>query len=57
MHQLDDSSPGEAIPKTPLRAVYFSQRMAANRRIHTCVDALRELLQNRKSHGYVKPIQ
>jgi len=30
MHQANDSSHGVAIPKTPLRSVDLSQRMAAN---------------------------
>jgi hypothetical protein len=57
MHQTDDSPLGEAIPKTPLRAVDLSQHMAASPTIHNSVDALRDLLEIRKSHRNVKPIQ
>ena len=50
MRQTHDSSLGEAIPKTPLRVVDLSQRMAANPTISNSVYALRELLEIRKSH-------
>ena len=57
MHQTDDSPLGEAIQKTPLGALDRSQRMAASPTIHTSVYALRELLEIRKSHRDVEPIQ
>jgi len=57
MHQTDDSPLGEAIPKTPLGAVDLSQRMAASPTTHNSVYALRELLEIRKSHRDVEPIQ
>jgi len=43
--------------KTPLGAVDLSQRMAASPTIHNSVYALRELLEIRKSHRDVEPIQ
>jgi hypothetical protein len=57
MHQTEDSSLGEAIPKTPLRDVDLIERMAANPTIHSGAYALRELLEIRKSHRDVEPIQ
>jgi hypothetical protein len=46
-----------AIPKTPLRAVDFSQRMAANPTIDNSVYALCDLFEIRESHRDVEPIQ
>jgi len=57
MYQTHDSSLGEAIPKTPLRVVDLSQRMAANPTISNSVYALRELLEVFESHRDVEPIQ
>jgi hypothetical protein len=57
MYQTHDSSFGEAIPKTPLRAVDLSQRMAANPTISNSVYALREQLEVFESHRDVEPIQ
>lgn len=57
MHQPDYSSLGAAIPNTPLRAVDLTQSMSESPTIHTIVDALRELLEIRKSHRDVDPIQ
>src|ERR1700722_9533318 len=57
MNQSDQSPYPVAIPETPLRALQFIQGMAANPTIGESVDALRELLKIRKSHGNVEPIQ
>ena len=57
MHQAHDSSLGVAIPKTPLRAVDFSQRMAANPTVDNSVYALCDLFEIRESHRDVEPIQ
>jgi hypothetical protein len=57
MHQADDSPLGEAIPKTPLRAVDLSQRMTALPAIGSRVYAFRKLLEIRKSHRNVEPVQ
>ena len=57
MHQAHDSSLGVAIPKTPLRAVDLSQRMAANPTIDNSAYALCDSLEIRESHRDVKPIQ
>jgi len=46
-----------AIPETPLRTLEFIQGMAANPTIGESVDAFRDLLKIRKSHGDVEPIQ
>jgi len=57
MHQSDDASFDVAIPEAPLRPLQFIQGMAANPTIGESVDAFRELLKLRKSHGDVEPIQ
>jgi hypothetical protein len=57
IHQAYDSPLGEAIPKTPLRAVDFSQHMPALRTISSRVYAVRKLLEIRKSHRNVEPVQ
>ena len=57
MHQAYDSPLGEAIPKTPLRAVDLSQRMIALPTISSRVYAFRKLLEIGKSHRNVEPVQ
>src|ERR1700733_3041184 len=57
MHQAYDSPLGEAIPNTPLRAVDLSQRMTALRTISSRAYAFRKLLEIRKSHRNVEPVQ
>jgi hypothetical protein len=57
MHQADDSPLGQAIPKTPLRAVDLSQSMTALPTISSRVHAFRKLLEIRKSHRNVEPVQ
>jgi len=57
MHQSDQSPYPVAIPETPLRTLEFIQGMAANPTIGESVDAFRDLLKIRKSHGDVEPIQ
>ena len=57
MHQAYDSPLGEAIPKTPLRNVDLSQRMTALRTISSRAYAFRKLLEIRKSHCNVEPVQ
>src|SRR5450755_4062140 len=57
MHQSDQSPCPVAIPETPLRTLEFIQGMAANPTIGESVDAFRDLLKIRKSHGDVEPIQ
>jgi hypothetical protein len=57
MYQTHDSSLGEAIPKTPLRVLDLSQRMAPKSTIGKAVYALRELLEICEFHRDVEPIQ
>lgn len=57
MHQAEDSPLGMTIPKTPLRAVDLSQRMAALPTISSGVYAFRKLPEIRKSHREVEPIE
>ncbi|MGA2809030.1 MAG: hypothetical protein ABSE87_12920 [Terracidiphilus sp.] len=57
MYQVHDPSQGVTIPKTPLRAVDISQRMAANPTIDNGVYALCDLLEVRESHRDMEPIQ
>src|SRR5580704_7509587 len=59
MHQSDHSPYPVAIPETPLRTLEFiqGQGTAANPTIAESVDAFRDLLKIRKSHGDVEPIQ
>jgi hypothetical protein len=57
MYQTHDSSLGKAIPKTPLRVVDLSQRMAANSTISKSVYALRELLEVCEVHRDMEPNQ
>jgi hypothetical protein len=56
MHQSDQSPYPVAIPETPLRTLEFIEGMAANPTIGESVDAFRDLLKIRKSHGDVEPI-
>ena len=57
VYQTHDSSLGEAIPKAPLRAVNFCQRMGAKPTIDNSVHALCDLLEIRESHRDMEPIQ
>ena len=57
MCQTHDSALGEAVPKTPLRVLDLSQRMAPKSTIGKAVCALRKLLEIFEFHRDVEPIQ
>jgi hypothetical protein len=57
MHQAHQSMLEKTIPEPPLRTIELCQCVAPNPMIRNCVYTFRELLQVRKLHSNVEPIQ